>query len=114
MGCQIVVEPVREGVTKGLQPGRGLRIGRLGLIQGHVEAGTHITVERVLPLEFGQPADGPHIVAFNTGKIVLRLRVQHAKHRVGIRGGVNMGNTEIITNDFYPLRPGLQTFKFRR
>ena len=113
MCVQVIVDPVRKGITEFPQPWRTFLIGFHGLFPGHKQAGPQVAVEGFLPLHFGQPADSPDIILLHPVKVVLALGVEHAKDRIGIRLSVNMGYPEIIPDNGHPGGLFLPTKYFR-
>ena len=110
---QIPVEPVGVSLAQRTQPFGGVCIRGFGLRLGHVEPGTKVAPDRRLALDFGQPANRPDVVALNAREIILRLSVEHAEHGIGIRGRVDVWDTEIVAQDLDARCARFESCRFR-
>ena len=78
-----------------------------------------IAVNRRLSLRLRQQPQAVEVVALDAAEVILRLRVDHAEHRIGVGFAVDMRDAPVIADDadiFRMLPPAriLTGVRFRR
>jgi hypothetical protein len=99
MRVEVVVEAVGPGVHELAQPFRTRPVELLHL--GRIDEQPHAQVapDLLLALRFGETPHGVEVVHLDPVEVVLRLRVDHAEHGVGVGSPPNVGDPPLVARD---------------
>ena len=96
---QIVIQPIGEAVHQRLQPHRALGVLRLHVERVDEQLHAQVAPERALAFHFRRAAHRGDVVRLHAIEVVLGLRIHHAKHGIGIRFAIDVGNAVLVAHD---------------